>query len=120
MKRIFRNIVLWLIFIVGILASWYQTLYTVVACPTNEGSIFIPLYNKEPFYWYRDFFGFIVISMILVALYTLIVMKIIKIPEKKLTAHKHFKAYRILRAELIYIIVPAYFIIAFFVYHDFP
>lgn len=118
--KIFRNILLWAAFIGGVLACWYQTLYTLIAAPNNEGSIIVFMYEENSFYWYRDFFGWLIISMLLVAVYSMVVMKIVKIPQEKICAHRYFKAVRVLRAELIYLIFPLYSIIAMLAAHSFP
>lgn len=118
--KIFRNILLWAAFIGGVLACWYQTLYTLIAAPNNEGSIIVFMYEENAFYWYRDFFGWIIISMLLVAVYSMVVMKIVKIPQEKICAHRYFKAVRVLRAEFIYLIFPLYSIIAMLAAHSFP
>lgn len=110
MKVKIRNILLWIVYIVGVLACWYQSIFMIVANPNNEGSIIIGLYEKKHFYWYRDFFGFIILAMILICVFSLAVMRFVKIPEYKLEK-KHFKTLKVLRAELIYLVLPLYCII---------
>lgn len=111
---------LWAAFIGGVLACWCQTLYTLVAAPNNDSAIIIFMYEENSFYWYRDFFGWIIISMLLVAVYSMVVMKIVKIPQEKISTHRYFKAVRVLRAQLIYLILPLYSIITMLATHSFP
>lgn len=110
MKVKLRNILLWVIYICGVLACWYQSTFMLVANPNNEGPIIIGLYEKNHFYWYRDFFGFIILAMVLICVFSLAIMKLVKIPEYKMKK-RHFKALRVLRAELIYLMLPLYYII---------
>lgn len=120
MNKKLRNFLLRAVYVVGIVACWCQTLYTgVLVHPEHETDFIVWSYGRNPITWYRDYFGFIILSMILVAAYVLLVLKFIKIPEQK-NSGKSSKLNRVIRAEIIYLIVPVLLTAGLILTNDLP